>query len=118
VKKRERSGALSSGASSKVSSTLKEAQAAAAKIIDEHPELHPQTMFPLEHYRSHCSEGATVKYSRLASELRDSLTPLQSVYLCKILFRNPIVPLQELPLHWLSKSQYNALLVLGSTHYT
>jgi len=29
--------------------TLKEAQAAAAKIIDEHPELHPQTMFPLEH---------------------------------------------------------------------
>ncbi len=59
-----------------------------------------------------------MKYSRLASELRDSLTPLQSVYLCKILFRNPIVPLQELPLHWLSKSQYNALLVLGSTHTT
>src|SRR5208282_5401322 len=26
--------------------TLKEAQAAANKIIDEHPELHPQTMFP------------------------------------------------------------------------
>lgn len=54
MKKRERSGALSSGASSKVSSTLKEAQAAAAKIIDEHPEL------PTDHVPSRTLTGATV----------------------------------------------------------